>query len=254
MVSRNIPRNIKEILRKEVGFGCPVNGCGSPYLEFHHFDPPYSISNHHNPGGMIALCSEHHKKADYGAYTNEQLHEFKINSNGKPQEVSGKFDWFRRGLLGIVGGNFYFETPILVEFKGKPLVWFEVDNYGNKLLNLNMLSGSGLPRAYMRNNEWFNVGHEEDIICPPSGRLVSISYSNGDNLKVEFFDLGNSEELRDKYNTDALDGVKFPITVVEVTCEVGGTNFKFSPMETKFGGMVLKGCWSAYCRVGLSIG
>jgi hypothetical protein len=27
-------------LRQEVGFRCPVDDCGNPYLTWHHFDPP----------------------------------------------------------------------------------------------------------------------------------------------------------------------------------------------------------------------
>ena len=72
-----IPAKVKSILREEVGFGCIVKNCGNPYLEYHHFDPPVSIRAHNEPEGMIALCAQHHKKADGDAYTTEQLHELK---------------------------------------------------------------------------------------------------------------------------------------------------------------------------------
>ena len=41
-------------LRREVGFGCPV--CRSPFLTWHHFDPPYHVEEHWRHEGMIALC------------------------------------------------------------------------------------------------------------------------------------------------------------------------------------------------------
>ena len=72
-MNRTPPKKVIQTLRQEVGFGCPIPNCGNPYLEWHHFDPPWSIENHHRPEGMIALCTQHHKNADNYAYTNEQL-------------------------------------------------------------------------------------------------------------------------------------------------------------------------------------
>lgn len=52
-MNRTPPEPVREILRKEVNFGCPIEGCGSPYLEYHHFDPPWHEREHHDPQGMI---------------------------------------------------------------------------------------------------------------------------------------------------------------------------------------------------------
>lgn len=160
----------KKILREEVGFGCPVPKCGQPYLEWHHFDPPWSVKNHHDPKGMIALCREHHIQADNGAFTLNQLHEFKKAGMSNWKQVSGKFNWMRNRLLAVVGGNFYYETPVLFAYKQRPVIWFERDENNYLLLNLRMLATGNEPRAYIRNNEWFNVGGEEDMECPPSAK------------------------------------------------------------------------------------
>jgi hypothetical protein len=157
------PVDVKRALREEVGFGCPVPGCGLPYLEWHHFDPPWHIENHHNHEGMIALCREHHIQADNGAFTKEQLRQFKQNGKENWTQVRGKFNWMRNRLLAVVGRNFYYETPVIFEFKGQPIIWFERDENDYLLLNLYMLSTTEEPRAYIKNNEWFNVGGEEDI-------------------------------------------------------------------------------------------
>jgi hypothetical protein len=80
--SRDPGPQIREILRREVNFGCPVRypdgtGCGSPVLTFHHFDPPWASCFEHNPEGMIALCSAHHHQADGDLWTKAQLRELK---------------------------------------------------------------------------------------------------------------------------------------------------------------------------------
>ncbi len=256
-MNREPPLAVKKILRAEVGFGCPVPDCGNPYLEWHHFDPPWRELNHHNPEGMIALCPEHHRQADHGAFTRDQLHEFKRSGKENWYRVKGKFNWMRNRLLAVVGGNFYYETPIVVQFQGQPLIWFERNESDYLLLNLYMLPRQDQPRAYIRNNEWFNVGGEEDIECPPSGRKVRISYPNGDQVRVEFFEMLTAQDAQSMYPHARVSAweIAFPITVVEVTMNIGNSDLSFGPRHTSFGnGGLMTGCFASGCRVGLALG
>jgi len=255
-MNRNPPVDVKRVLREEVGFGCPVPGCGLPYLEWHHFDPPWNVKNHHNPEGMIALCREHHIQADNGAFTSGQLHEFKISGRENWRQVSGKFNWMRNRLLAVVGGNFYYETPVIFKFREQPVIWFERDENDYLLLNLHMLSTSNEPRAYIKNNEWFNVGGEDDIECPPSAKKIKIKYPNGDLVSVEFFELKSLEEAKKRYSDAKVEEwpVEFPLTAVEVTNIVANSGLEFNAKETKFGmGNVMKNCFASHCGAGLAI-
>jgi hypothetical protein len=45
-------------LRREVNLGCPVAGCGSPFLTWHHFDPPWKLEHHHRPDEFRAGVGE----------------------------------------------------------------------------------------------------------------------------------------------------------------------------------------------------
>jgi hypothetical protein len=96
--------DVKRKLRQDVGYVCPVPSCQSPYLEWHHFDPAWSELKHHNPDGMIALCRNHHPEADGGAFTVEQLHDWK-RAAGESFErtgfasVGGAFNWMRRKVV-----------------------------------------------------------------------------------------------------------------------------------------------------------
>ncbi|HEY5431250.1 MAG TPA: hypothetical protein VIK04_19190 [Solirubrobacteraceae bacterium] len=87
------PSTVRRELRREIGFCCPVEGCRSPYLTWHHFDPPWHVRQHHDPAGMVALCLQHHKEADAGAFTPEQLRAFKtIAARDRP---IGRVNWKR---------------------------------------------------------------------------------------------------------------------------------------------------------------
>src|SRR3954463_3584518 len=113
-MDRQPPTSVRQQLRQEVGYGCPMPDCGRPYLEWHHFDPPWRERQHHDPAGMIALCSECHPKADAGAYTVAQLHEFKRDA-AHAKDVMGRFDWLRRDIAIAAGSVFYVECDIAVE-------------------------------------------------------------------------------------------------------------------------------------------
>lgn len=255
LMNRTPPEGVKKILRDEVGFGCPVPGCGTPYLEWHHFDPPWRETPHHNPQGMIALCREHHIQADQGAFTTTQLHEFKKNGKDNWLAVQGKFNWMRNRLLAVVGGNFFYETPIIFQFKGTPIIWIERDDKGYLLLNFFMLTITGKPRTYMKNNEWFTAGGEEDIECPPSARCLKVSYPNGDSLSIEFFDLKSLDDAKKRYSDVSVERwpIDFPITAVEITNVIADSGLEFNARETTISTNIFKGNFMSGGSVGLAV-
>ncbi|KQB03441.1 HNH endonuclease [Vibrio metoecus] len=248
----SIPKRVKEILREEVGFGCPVRDCGNPYLEYHHFDPPVHIRPHNDPQGMIALCAQHHKKADGNAYTTEQLHEFKKNRVHSKQ-VKGNLDWLRRDLLSIVGGNLYYETPIPVQIDGHNLVSFSRDASGFQRLSINMLSLRAEERLIIDENSWENIGNPVDLRSPPQGKELEVRYNNGDYLYLGFTEIENEEQLKSKYGISHSSYFRFPITAVEINFAIGETNIDFSSSGTNVMGNSITNGVIAYCNVGFCI-
>jgi hypothetical protein len=102
-INRTPPERVKQTLREEVGFGCPIPGCREPFLTWHHFDPPWHERHHHDPDGMIALCTRHHAMADRDVFSRVQLRAFK-NSPHSVEEVRAKFEWARPKQLVRLGG------------------------------------------------------------------------------------------------------------------------------------------------------
>jgi hypothetical protein len=162
---REPPAGVRRLLAQEVGFACPVNGCGSPYLTWHHFDPPWAIEEHHNPTGMVALCRDHHPEADAAAFTLDQLRGFKTQGRDRSQALGARFNWMRRELLAVVGGNFYYETPVAIRYFDTPVVWFNRDDADLLLVNVNMLTTSQEPRMAMRDNFWLTEGSDDRKSC-----------------------------------------------------------------------------------------
>lgn len=239
-MNRTPPENVRRQLRKEVGFGCPI--CGNPYLYWCHFDPPWHTKQHHNPEGMIALCAEHHAKADAGAYAKEQLRALKQDAVNQSQVVKGQFEWMRQEILAVVGGNFYYQTPIIFKLHDTPVIWFNRDEEGYLLINIKMLTISKEPRMIIQDNFWFSVGNPTDLESPPSGMLLNVSYPNDDSLRIEFFEFKSETDLTTRYSDSRPQqwGIPFPITGVEVCNKVGGTNFEFGPTSTTLQGIYLR--------------
>lgn len=281
---REPPVAVRRELAEEVGFGCPVEGCGSPYLTWHHFDPRWAVRQHHEPDGMVALCRDHHPEADAGAFTIEQLRDMKREGRDRNQAIGARLNWMRDKLLAVVGGNFYYETPIVLRVQHLPVVWFNRDELGRLLVNLQMLSTSGQPRIVMIDNFWLSAGTDEsEIVCPPSGRLVSARYPNGDQLKIAFRELASVEELDRRYASAGLPadvkkrfeglgmplpemrtshiesvarfGIEFPLAAVEITMEIAGTELRLGPTHTTLPGQsIMQGCWMKGGAVGVQIG
>ena len=204
---------------------------------------------------MIALCSEHHAKADAGAFTVEQLREFKEQALEQAADVRGRFDWMRRELLGVVGGNFFIETPVIFEFRGQPVIWFERDRDGYLLLNVRMLTTSSDSRTVIENNFWLSQGDVCDFECPPSGRLLRVEYPNGDSLRIEFFELESAVKAQGRY-PDALPegwGISFPVTAVEIHENVAGAGIQFGPRVTTMGGGTIQNCVFRNCGAAIAL-
>jgi hypothetical protein len=244
-VRRAPPAHVIRQLRQEVGFRCPVDGCGSPYLTWHHFDPPWRVEQHHRVDGMVALCVEHANKADGGSFTSEQLAALKREGRSRAEAVSGRFDWMRRELLAVVGGNFYYRCPVVLQIGDRKAIWFSRDDSGSLLLNFWMPTTSGEERASISENFWIVPPAVKDLECPPSGKRIHVHYPNDDELRVEFFEMESVKDLRKRYPemshmVDRSD-LPWPLIGVELWEKAPGTPIEFGPKVSRLPGIQIRG-------------
>ncbi|MBA6095583.1 HNH endonuclease [Pseudomonas juntendi] len=250
-----IPSAVKHALRSEVGFGCPVRGCGNPYLEYHHFDPPYREKAHNDPNGMIALCAHHHDKADGGVFTVDQLREMKCD-RANAESVKGSLDWLRRNMVALVGGSFYYETPRVVVIDDVEVVSVRRDEEGYLRLSVNLLSLEADERICIDMNSWSGIGEPIDLRCPPQGKELEVSYENGDYIYLRFSEFSCPGDAYEKYrNKGFLDekNVAYPITVLEVNLRIGGANIVLTPQASKFDWITLSPSTVIRCGTGIKV-
>lgn len=140
-MSDSIPTAVKDQLRREVGFGCPIRNCRSPFLTFHHFDPPRRIRQHNNPDGMIALCWHHHQEAEGGNLSKGELRALKRSSYAH-EDVKASFPWFKRHFLvrlgGCYAGSSRGDVVTVLAVDGKPAVQLQRGDEGLLALSLEL--------------------------------------------------------------------------------------------------------------------
>lgn len=260
--SRNIPVGVRKRLRQEVGFGCPVANCGNPYLTYHHFDPEWHVEHHHDPHRMIALCQEHHAKA--AAFSVEQCREMKRAALTRTAEVAGRFDWMKRDVATVAGGNTFYNNTYEIAIDGRPFLWFNEDDERHRLLNIRFPPGpDGQERTSLVDNDWVLRGDPVDVKSPPNGAELQITYGNDDHLHVRFRAVSAAAPLKEyRYQSRQLASLApewhtSGITVVEVNLRLHFTtaDLVLSPTGLWLGrdevGGGFQQCVCAYNAIGM---
>ena len=174
-----IPEYVKEELRTEVRFGCPI--CRSPFLTWHHFDPPYTVRPHNDPKGMIALCAEHHGEADNGNWPPERLHALKRTPR-IAEDVKGSFpSWEHENILVRLGGSYTGGIEVLIAIEGEPLVRLGRNAAGMLALSFNLWDADGKPLLRMVDNalELYPKG-VHDFVATARKREVTLWFGKQD--------------------------------------------------------------------------
>lgn len=236
-LNRTPPKAIRELLRREVNFGCPVPNCGIPYLMWHHFDPPWEIKEHHNPEGMIALCAKDANLADGGRWTKDQLRQMKKSPYISSSQISEHYDYLRKNIVTIIG-NVAYDVKNVLEIYGERVIGFERDNEGYNRLNLLIRDKNGKPILVMENNGWTAVSEDLfDLRCSARGKeLEIISKDKQTKLVIRFDDLSLDafkQKLLKKYQK-AISKLELPEWLNENDTKQLEYNLNDSSMIDKF--------------------
>ncbi|MDS3861811.1 hypothetical protein RIF25_13460, partial [Thermosynechococcaceae cyanobacterium BACA0444] len=158
-MKRQPPSPVIRQLCKEVGFACPV--CGSPFLTWHHFDPPWRNKQHHNPEGMIALCPEHAAHADGGHWTINQLRQLKRPANLNDW-VTASWPWKPEKAVFMLGNSYYVGERALLSMSGIPILGASrtyLPNYDYSVvsISLQLKEASGRPVVTLKDTAYSSL-------------------------------------------------------------------------------------------------
>ena len=117
------------------------------------------------------------------------------------------------------------------------LIWFNRDEEHNLLLNIQLPKQRNPAVPLISDNVWMRLGTPKDVVCPPSGRKLEISYRNGDRFHVEFHSLNCEEDLLRFFPQPRSDEVyrHIPGTAVEIHYVCPSLGVAFHPSYTELG-------------------
>lgn len=187
-IGRKPPDAVIRILRNEVGFACPI--CGSPFLTWHHFDPPWRKKQHHNPEGMIALCPEHATHADGGHWTITQLRSLKHPLNLDARVVAS-WPWQPEKAVFMLGNSYYIGERPLLALSNRSV--FSASKYippGQHnpaiMFSVNLQNETGKSLLSLKDNFLsFYASDLSDVQCPPQAKIFEAVNKNGISLKLQ---------------------------------------------------------------------
>ncbi len=197
-MNRKPPSHVIRKLCQEVGFACPV--CGSPFLTWHHFDPPWKVRKHHNPLGMLALCPEHAAHADGGHWTIDQQRQLKrpLKLN---ERVQAAWPWQPEKAVFMLGNSYYVGERALLSINGRCVLgasrYFPPEfDFSTVTLSVSLQDNAGRPVLTLENNILsFYASHLVEVQCPPQARSFEVKSKSGEHLKLEHKRLSLKEFL-----------------------------------------------------------
>lgn len=190
------PMKVKRELRQEVNFGCAI--CGAPLLEFHHIIP-YSEMEHHDPDHMIALCPNHHRLSDDGAFSRSDLYDYKENPENS-DIVDYVFYFDPHSPIIPLGSNVVefasFGEYILLQVHGEPIISIQYKD-GKIEFDVNFYNNENELIAVITENEWWADSNEFWDIKYQSNRL---------KLWNEKYEIGYLSEYHPENSTISIRG------------------------------------------------
>lgn len=216
-MNRNPPQEVKKILRQEVRFACPIPNCSNPVLTWHHFDPPWHDKQHHNPEGMIALCTLHHPLADGENWTRSQLRSFKQNPPTL-ESIRKKFLWSDSKIIYRLGGSYAANCDYILTISGIPIIWNSFSNDGRILFYLDIRNEENSQILFMEEN-FLSIEYNkiEDLTINTHENHFKVWFAEreiGLELRLRHLSLNELAVLLEKDSTNSfssLANTKFPL-------------------------------------------
>jgi hypothetical protein len=219
------------------GGGCPVPGCGHPYLAWHRFGDDEAV----------ALCLAHREQAA-GAPPDRLRRLERPPAGTRPA-------WLQRKVLARVGGNFFYETPTVLRLGSVTSIGFGRDERGDLLLTLRMPTASGQPRAVLVDSFWEVPPAGAQVVSPPSGRLLDLAYPDGDRFRLRLLEVHSAGALQARFGAVARWAyrVEYPVTLAEISLGVANTDLAFGPDTTDMGGPTTRECFTSHGPAAIEI-
>ncbi|HIF9266045.1 TPA: hypothetical protein ACX6Q4_001685 [Photobacterium damselae] len=162
-LSRYIPQNIRQQIRKESGYGCVI--CGSMFCDYEHIEPEFNDAKSHDPSCMTLLCGGCHHRV-----TGKRRSKSRV-WKAKEEPFALKHGYIKEFLEPALdetiklGNSIFDSTQVAVAIHGKPILWFEQSNQPEEpiLVNAIFYNSNCEPVAFINRNQFIATVGNFDI-------------------------------------------------------------------------------------------
>lgn len=131
-LTRHIPKDIKQEIRRNSKFGCVVPNCRNAFYEYEHIDPAFKDAKRHDPEKICLICPNHNprKKGKSGQenYSKDQIFDFyrKIRSEEDVPNIVNKtfFHGFEEEPKIVVGKSTFYKISSIFNVNGEDVFSF----------------------------------------------------------------------------------------------------------------------------------
>lgn len=194
-LSRYIPTQIREAIRRNAGFGCVF--CGCVLVEYEHIEPGFNNAEEHDPEKMTILCPMCHDKVTKKILSKKQVWAAKEHPKGLEQGYVNDMLFSKSdGLEFLLGNMSTTNMGIAISLYGKPLFWFEESKNEDEPYTICCIfyGRDGSPIAYVNRNEYIALVRTQDIVSigtrltisdKKNGCILEITREGGDPLHIK---------------------------------------------------------------------
>lgn len=171
-----LPTDVERAVRRKSYYGCVR--CGCPIVEYHHIIP-YHIVKEHDEENIVALCSNCHREVHNGVVSDRQLRKAIENPYNKQHRfVAHQFSLSDPTKSYIdVAGNKCYNTRIILKVDNTDIIWFELGQDNQLLLNARLYNAVGALCAQIINNQWFALIEDDTWDITYKGGVLVIKSS-----------------------------------------------------------------------------
>lgn len=136
-LNRDISSEVKREVRQKCGFGCVI--CGSPIIQYHHFNPPFFKAKSHTVIGITLLCGTCHDKTHKKIISTRRVEEADKAPYCKKNKYTRGFLETANVFLPVQIGSCSINAQSIIVYENDIVFGLSKSNNGSDSISINAM-------------------------------------------------------------------------------------------------------------------
>jgi hypothetical protein len=178
-LTRDIPEEVKRLVRQRCGFGCVI--CAGAIVEYEHIEPEFARASTHDPDGIALLCPTCHAKRTRNFLSRRRVVDAMHDPAAKKAGYAfSELEATQQHPYVVFAGMTLRNCRTPVEIRGLPVFQVEpAESAGGPYrISASFFDSAGVPSLFIRQNEWQVLAHSWDVEA--KGGVVTVRMAPAD--------------------------------------------------------------------------